>query len=277
MKNSAIILPAILCISANLATADLMHRYSFDDGTVNDSVNSANGSLLSGATVSGGQLNLGGNGAYASLPGGAISVNTYSALTFEMWLTSSSLNTSYTMAAVFGRSFTGSDDPLSVSNGGPFNDGDTWRGVQYIMIQPTRAGGPTASRVAITALSFEAERGVNGPSQINDNEEHHVALTIGATAIAYYIDGAFIGSTPLSGVSLADVSTEIAYLGRSNYPDPFFIGSINEFRIWGNVLSDDEIARSYALGPSVIPEPGVAAITLAGLAGLLLRRRTGCA
>ena len=34
----------------------LVHRYSFNDGTANDSVGSANGTLVGNATISGGQL-----------------------------------------------------------------------------------------------------------------------------------------------------------------------------------------------------------------------------
>jgi hypothetical protein len=49
-----------LCVSS--ARAELTHRYSFNDGTVNDSIGSVNGTLYGtvggGATISGGQLQL---------------------------------------------------------------------------------------------------------------------------------------------------------------------------------------------------------------------------
>ena len=90
--------------------------------------------VAGGATVSGGSLVLGGNGAHASLPGGQIAVNTYSSLTLELWLTSSTANTEFTMAAALGRSYNaGAGEP-------------DWAGYQYVMVQPTR--GDDVARVA---------------------------------------------------------------------------------------------------------------------------------
>lgn len=51
-----IITVAITFFFSNAATAGLTHRYSFNDGTANDSVGHANGALMNGATVGGGQL-----------------------------------------------------------------------------------------------------------------------------------------------------------------------------------------------------------------------------
>lgn len=256
-----------MCGAAN---ADLTHQYTFNDGTANDSIGAANGTLESGATISGGQAILDGTSAYVDLPGPTIGINTYSALTLELWLTSSSANTGFTMGAALGRTFTGADDPLSQSNGGPFADGDTWRGVQYLMLQPTRGDG--YSRAAITAQSYEAESGVNGPGQINDGVQHMMAVTVDATDIAYYIDGALIGSASLGANTIASLSNDDAYLGQSVFPgDPHFAGSINEFSIYNNALSGDQIAADFAAGP--IPEPSVVALIGLGLAGVTIFRR----
>ena len=258
---------SFISISAN---ATLTHQYTFNDGTVDDSMGSANGTLMNGATVSGGQLVLPtGMDAYASLPGPTIGINAYTAATFEIWFTSSSANTSYTMAMMLGRSFDVNID--GTSNGGPFPDGDTWRGIAYVMIQPTRNAGPAAGRVAITATSFEDEAGVNNATQINDDMQHYVAVTVDASDITFYLDGGLVGSAALGAISLADVSPDLAYLGRSNYPDPYFKGSINEFSVWDNVLSPAEISANFGAGP-VIPEPSTFALFALGLGGLLAFR-----
>lgn len=274
LKQLSLALATGLCLSST-AHAGITHLYTFNNGTANDSVGGANGTLEGNATVSGGQLVLDGTSTtYLDLPGPTIGINTYSALTLELWLNSSSANTNnFTMAAAFGRTFSGASDPLSQSNGGPFADSDTWRGVQYIMMQPTRGDGH--SRAAITALSYEAESGVNGPGQIDDGLQHMMALTVDATDISYYIDGALIGSAPLGGTNtLATVSNDHAYLGQSVFPgDPHFAGSINQFSIYNNALSSSQIAADYATGPVPVPEPGTASLLLLGGAALLRRRR----
>src|SRR5277367_3795815 len=80
-----------------LSFAGLTHRYSFNDGTANDSVGGANGTLMNGATVSGGQLqfnpavNNGSNdpamGQYVSLPSNILDTKSF---TLEAWATEES-------------------------------------------------------------------------------------------------------------------------------------------------------------------------------------------
>lgn len=254
-----------LVVVTSAAQAALMHRYSFTSDA-SDSVGTAHGTLQAGATIAGGQAVLGGGSQHVDLPGPTIGINTYSEATLEIWLTSAAVNTNYTMAAVLGRTY---DAGLGEPN---------WAGYQYIMIQPTRGGGPSASRVAITADRFEAESGVNGPGQINDNVPHHLAVTVNATDIAYYIDGSLIGTAAVGANTLSTLSNNLAYLGRSVYQfDPNFVGSIDEFRIHNKALDAATIARQTLAGPDVVvPEP--ASLVLVGLAVSALagarRRRT---
>jgi len=249
-----------VCALALPAQAQLFHRYSFDDGVL-DSIGGAHGTLEGGATVSGGALNLGGGGAHASLPGGVIQINTYDALTLELWLTSSPLNTSFTMAAVLGRTY-------NASAGEP-----DWAGYQYIMVQPTR--DDDVARVAITRNRFEEESGINRAPEINDGVEHYIAVTVNSTDLAFYLDGSLVATAPLGENTLDKLSNDLAYLGRSVYQfDPYFVGSINEFRIWGNALSADQIAAQFDAGPNVVvPEPSAAALLGLSLLGLAFRRR----
>lgn len=249
-----------------LANADLTHLYTFDDGTANDSVGDADGTLMGDAVVSEGQVLLDGSSTtYVDLPGPAIAINTYPAITLELWLTSSPANMNYTMAAVFGRTFAGASDPLSQANGGPFANGDTWRGVHYLMLQPTRGDGH--GRVAITAQSFEAESGISAPGQINDGKEHMMAVTVDGNNLTYYFDGSLIGTSPVGANTLAALSNDHAYLGRSVYPgDAYFVGSINQFGIWNNARSAEQIAVDFATAR--VPEPCFVSLIGLGLVGL---------
>src|SRR5947209_5502625 len=56
MIRSAAVLAAIVPTCAQPCSAALTHRYSFNDGTADDSVGTANGELVNGAPVIAGQL-----------------------------------------------------------------------------------------------------------------------------------------------------------------------------------------------------------------------------
>jgi len=250
---------SVITLAASLADAALVHRYSFE-ADASDSVGTAHGALQNGATIVDGQAVLTGGTQHVELPGPTIAINTYSAATLELWLTSSSVNTNYTMAAALGRTYdAGLGEP-------------DWAGYQYIMVQPTRGAGPAATRAAITAQRFEAESGVNGPGQINDNLPHHLAVTVDAVNLSYYIDGGLIGSTPIGANTLASLSNNLAYLGRSLYQfDPNFVGSIDEFRIYAEARTSEQILADFRGGPNaLVPEPasllmlGVAVAVIAG-------------
>ena len=166
-----------------------------------------------------------------------------------------------TMAAVLGRTY-------NASAGEP-----DWAGYQYIMVQPTR--DDDVARVAITRNRFEEESGINRAPEINDGVEHYIAVTVNSTDLAFYLDGSLVATAPLGENTLDKLSNDLAYLGRSVYQfDPYFVGSINEFRIWGNALSADQIAAQFDAGPNVVvPEPSAAALLGLSLLGLAFRRR----
>ena len=61
------------------------------------------------------------------------------------------------------------------------------------------------------------------------------------------------GTAPSSLSLVEDVNV---WLGRSQWGDPFFNGSYDEFRIYDGPLSDAEVAASFAAGPNPVPDPG---------------------
>ena len=224
-------------------SAALKHLYTFNDGTANDSVGTAHGTLEGGATAATGQLILGGGTQHGSLPGPDIAINTYTELTVETWLTASVTNTGFTMAAVFGRTFEGAEN--------------NWEGFQYLMIQPSRNDGN--ARVAIAAGSCctaPTESGINRPGNLNDGIQHHIGVTVNATDLTFYLDGTLVGTTPVGDSTLSTLSNNLAYLGRSVYQfDPNFIGTINEFRIHDNAFTPTQMSASVAAGPAGLAGP----------------------
>lgn len=237
------------------AAAVLTHRYSFSNGTT-DSVGGPawNGTLVNGATVSGGALqlaNIGGSGGtveYMSMPANILPTTS---TTIEEWFTSNA-------SSNWARGFDFGSGP----------------GVNFFF---TPVSGSADSRVRVN--DGGGETGPTGAMTLNNNTEYMIAAVVDGTnnLISYYINGNLYGSTALAPNTLAGVNDVANYLGRSQYGDPGLIGSIDEFRIYDGVLSSADIARDFALGPNtLVPEPSsLAAMGGLGAMGLFLvvRRR----
>lgn len=260
--RSATCLALLGCLVAP-ARAVVVHNYLFNsgDGTqIIDSVGSADGTAIDGAVVdtAAGRLVLDGVTAYGDLPAATIAINTYTTLSLEMWLTvDPSAQDTYTMAGSFGRV----GDPEWLGDEGETEG--AW-GYDYIMIQPTR-GGTQGSRLAVSAGTrtsnlgpWDAETGVtDGDRDLSDGLLHHIVATIDSTTLSYYVDGVQIGTAPMEvndgdggtmPITLADVSNDLAYIGKSVYNDPFMGGSVFEYRIYDNILSETDVEDQYTAG-----------------------------
>jgi hypothetical protein len=270
---------ALTTLLASPASATLRHLYTFNDGTANDTQGSAHGTLFGGASISGGEVLLPGGpintpdtsannmGPYVDLNGPAIAVNTFPALSLELWLKSSPANASpaiYTMGAVLGRH--------SLNTGG---QEQPWSGHDYIMLQPTRGGGPPAMRAAITNDRHEQEAGVNGAAQLADGLLHQMVATVNATDFAFYLDGVLVGSTPLGDKSIAQLANDVAYLGRSTFSDPFLAGSVDEFRIYDHSLPASEVQTRFNAGPVGTGSPAVPKLTIDRTTGAMTLSKQG--
>lgn len=214
-------------------TANLVNSYTFDDGTTNDSVGAANGTLVGDAHVADGSLVLDGNGDYMSMPGDVIALNSYSEISIECRFTSvAGGNTGFHMIAAFGEEGTGAA---------------SWAGYKYLFITPAR--GDNVSRAAIQTSSMDdspwtEETGVSAKVEHDDGIEHNFVCTVDASKIVFYIDGNRIGGALLAaGNEIAGISQAVAYLGKGVYPaDPLWAGSIDEFNIYNKALSGAEVA-----------------------------------
>jgi len=243
----------LLAVTSSPASGQLTHRYSFNDGTANDSVGTAHGVYWwppAFPVVDGQFILSGGPMDYLELPAAEIGINHYSRLTFELWSTKSAAQ-GFSMTIAFG-------------------DTAPAGGLHYLML----GAAESFSRTAISSTGFPFdESGVNAPAY-NDGLEHYHAVTVSDTALSYYIDGALIGTAALGYHTLSGVSTQYACLGRSVYSgDPLFQGAINEFRIWNQTLSAADIAAHFAVGPDVVPEPSALALLGLGIAVQAIRGR----
>ena len=112
---------------------------------------------------------------------------------------------------------------------------------QFIFLCPIRGGD--------SALLFE----VNGPGAGTNllaapftmpTGWHHVAGVVDASTmeLILYLDGAEVGRTPTTDLPSDVGETTQNWLGRSQFvADPFYNGAIDDFRIYGRALSQEEI------------------------------------
>jgi len=223
----------ILYLAGMRMPIDPVHSYTFEDGTGNDSIGQADGVLMGDATIVDGSLTVDGAGDWMEMPGDVIAINTYSAMTLELWSTQS-VDNPFSMTASFGGTW------------------DNGMGKDYIFIATGRGDQMNRGSIANTpdqVNPWEDEVGVSSP-ELNDGMEHHYVLTITAAELAYYVDGVLIGTVPMGDTTISGVSNDFVYLGKGIYSvDATMNCSINEFNIYDVALSEKQIAASYAAGP----------------------------
>lgn len=259
------------------ANAALTHRYSFTNNA-NDSVGTANGTVVDPLGVSffaGGNLNLTGNdgdasnqspfvsGAYVDLPNGMISALGATG-TFEFWL---NVDTNRNWAEIFSfgqsRADTGGEN-ISAGFG------------KYITLIPdTGDGGDTFRLEAIQFPDGSPAFAPFGTSNVSaaaaavlpTGVKHHIVSIFDSTdtmgganpngTMYNYLDGVLVGATQLyTGFTLGGLPDVNNWLGRSQWGDPLFDGSYDEFRIYSHALNASQVSANFALGPDkLVPEP----------------------
>ncbi|MGC8805643.1 MAG: hypothetical protein ACP5QD_06910, partial [Candidatus Ratteibacteria bacterium] len=95
----------VLSQGVDPGTANLTHSWTFDDGTPNDYVGGAHGTLMGGALIEDGALITVEQDQYLELPAEEVGLNTYQEFTCEIWFQSfAGMNTGYHMIFYFGGS-----------------------------------------------------------------------------------------------------------------------------------------------------------------------------
>ncbi len=129
--------------------------------------------------------------------------------------------------------------------------GGTWQrafdfgtgGTVYMFLTPNN-GATNSPRFAITTSAGGGESMVTAPSGLTPGQWHHIAVVIDADSmmLTLYVDGQAVDSTE-TGTLPADLGqTTQNWLARSQYTaDPYFAGSLDEFRIYDRALSPGEV------------------------------------
>ncbi|MBI1370379.1 MAG: hypothetical protein GC162_17220 [Planctomycetes bacterium] len=232
VKQCALLMLPVSLAAGEAAHAALVNRYSFTTDA-SDSVSAANGTLQSGASVSGGAVQLNGTNQYVSLPAGIMSGDT--SFTIEGWFT-------YTANGNWTRLFDFGNDTA-----------------HYLFLSPN-AGGSNAPRYAIKNGGTELQANATGGMA---NGYHFAAVTYDSatTTANLYIDGVLAGTNTGLNINPSNLgSTANNYLGKSQFADPYFKGSIDEFRIYNTTRGADQIAADFAAGADTSVQANLAVL-----------------
>ncbi len=183
--------------------------------------NGWNGTLVNGPTWRSGTIDycvdLDGSNDYVSLPNGVVDGLTHA--TFSVWVKLNSIDT-WSRVLDFGT------------------------GTTVNMFLTPRCGGSNVVRFAITTGGAGSEQQINGASALASGTWTHVAVTLGNGMGILYVDGEEVGrntNMTLTPDSLGRTTQN--YLGKSQYPDPYLNGRVDDFRIYGDALGASAIAE----------------------------------
>ena len=143
-----------------------------------------------------------------------------------------------------------------------WNGGSQWQRIfdfgnnttQYLLLTPR--SGTNTLRFGITLNGNAA-----GAQQVLETapppagEWTHVAVTLTGNTGTLYVNGAAAATGPIT-IDPAVFAPLLNYLGKSQYPDPYFNGLMDDFRIYSRGLSAAEV-QALAVPPpaTLVPDP----------------------
>ncbi len=216
-----------------------------------DSWGAMHGTLAAAATRAAGKygsaLKLNGNAnAYATLPAGIVS--SLSNFTISAWVKMDAIS-NWMRVFDFGNSTT-----------------------QYMFLS-VQAGTTTVNNVNSSIVRYAiknggAELNVSAPYVFPLNAWVHLAVTQSGDTARLYINGSLVSTNKAINIKPAQLTatgtsagTTLNYLGKSQFSDPVFNGSIDECKIYKRALSDAEIAdgmkKSQTISFAAIPQKKV--------------------
>ena len=233
--------------------AILFHRYSFSpvyEGErliARDSIGMADGTLFGTARIIDSYLSLDGqgdtrsqtNGSFLALPPNLIA--NFPSFTVEMWARATQDKGSWMRLFDFG-------------NCEIRSDGTIGNGLNYTMTT-WKTGGSLCNGVRLNGIEHQ----IYAPAlPIGDGVFHHIVYIYDdkTQTGTLYTDGVWsgAGSQQFNPTQFGDSPN--MWIGKSQFgADPYFAGDFDEFRIYSGVLTADEVAMNYELGPDELPAP----------------------
>lgn len=237
---SRILLGAIAVGSVSSVTnAGLIHRYSFKDGSVKDSVGKVDASLKGDAKVVDGKVVLV-NGDKTSDDAKLSYIEFASPIIPKSGSASLAIWIQGKENATFARVI-----DIGASEGGT--------GIAFIYL--VQRHEDDQSRAAITAADTGSKTYTTN-SRLDDDKPHLAVLVIDGTAkkLRYYVDGKEAAAEDLGDNTLDKVDPKHNWIGRSGFDaDPGLSATIDEFRVYDHALTKEEVESLQKAGPEAVP------------------------
>ncbi len=216
-----------------------------------------NATLVAGATFTaqglvGGAAELNGTGGYVDLPDAALSA--CDDFTFAAWVWLDQ-NPDWNRIFDFG------------------NDTNT------NMFLTPKVGGTNALRFALKVPGNNggAEEQVSFPMTFPLSTWTHVALVLSGNTGTLYVDGSPVASNTLNGNPSDMGATVNNWLGRSNWPDPYMDGRLDDVHISCRAFTDDDIAQLVAGSSDTVSRRSLFETTQAAVSQFTLAETLGFA
>lgn len=113
--------------------------------------------------------------------------------------------------------------------------------MKSVVTDTKNAAAPWTTEAGISPT--DAANGVDGP--ITEAGWNHYVTVIRPGSITGYLNGKKIGSSKLS-VKLSDFGNDLAaYIGKSSYNDPTWMGFVREVQVYQEAKTDAQVAKLY--------------------------------
>lgn len=199
-------------LNINVLPFMLRSLYAFDSDTV-DSVSGLNGTAAGSPAFGTGKVGqalvFDGVDDYVTLPDGAVN---YQDITIAAWVY---WNGGSNWQRIFD-----------------FGDGTS----NYLFLTPNSGGN---LRFAIK--NGGSEQQVN-TTTLATGQWVHLAVTLGGTTAKLYVNGTLAATNSSVTINPSDFNPSFNYIGKSQFADPLFNGSIDDFHIYNYALSASEVA-----------------------------------
>ncbi|MEL0455562.1 LamG-like jellyroll fold domain-containing protein [Flavobacteriaceae bacterium SZ-1-7] len=209
-----------------IAKPELRHSYTFDNGTANDIIGGAHGTILGDGKIENGMFVANEQGEYIELPAPKISINAFSAITLE---------------AVVKSDIGGCFSYFGCISGS--------RAINYISQWTYKSEWSGTGITCIRKIyqPWEALT-IAGGHSVLENRFHHFVTTFDNKVLKYYIDGELVDvqlNLRQKTNNISNIHNELAYLCKSaNKWEQTWLGEIDTFNIYQGILDAKTIAKS---------------------------------